>query len=732
MERLFSFEFNWPPLPLLVGGLLCILIAMLLAHGSSMLIEDGRVRRKLTLLRSLALIALLALLIQPDFVIQQAEIRKTPFIVMVDGSPSMLTDNEGFKRAENFIRDHAKDWEKLSEKYHLDFHLFSSDTMPDSLGGRNIKPLTRFKTLTSLSDALDLIREDRPGGVLLLSDGGFSDALSSRKGMGLPLFEKGDPFLNCRMYPVKLSQEASDYNLSITNVSADEFAYVKNPFSLKIKIHAKAPRALKVPVRISCGRENVGSLELALRKGEGDYEGTVEVTPDKTGYFIYAVTLPSYAFEGSADDNRKEFAIKVIRDRIRVMQIAGRPSWDVRFLRETLKKDPAVDLVAFYILRTASDVVDVAQDELSLIEFPHRDLFDKDLSTFDVVIFQNFSYRMFFGPEYIDNLKKFVESGGAFWMIGGDLAFSEGGYRGTAAEVMLPYNLSDPERGASQGEYSVVLSKEGESHPVTAGVTDLAPVRFEGLNALGALKENGLTLLETREGRPFLGVREFGKGRTAALATDAFWFYHFVNAGAGEGNRSYQELVRRLIRWLVKDPAVGGTAFTGLRNDFDEGSNIPFSVQYQGEVSGRRLRVSLLDGNHRTVDSRELPLTREKNYPMDFKNPGRGLFIARAEIVKAGKVQDGISESFQVTSLGEHGDPALGEALLNALAQETKGEVLAFNEKNLADRIQVPGKSVKRILGKRAYPLWNTFAAIILVCLAFGAEWFLRKRKGLM
>ena len=49
--------------------------------------------------------------------------------------------------------------------------------------------------------------------------------------------------------------------------------------------------------------------------------------------------------EAVTENNARSFVLRVIRDRVRVLLVAGRPSWDVRFLRGLLKQDPNVDLV---------------------------------------------------------------------------------------------------------------------------------------------------------------------------------------------------------------------------------------------------------------------------------------------------------------------------------------------------------------------------------------------------
>ena len=99
------------------------------------------------------------------------------------------------------------------------------------------------------------------------------------------------------------------------------------------------------------------------------------------------------------ENNSRAFVMRVTRDKIRVLQVAGQPSWDVRALRGFFKSDPNVDLISFFILRTHDDIQPVPTDEMSLIPFPTEELFEQQLRSFDVIILQNFEYgRYGIGP----------------------------------------------------------------------------------------------------------------------------------------------------------------------------------------------------------------------------------------------------------------------------------------------------------------------------------------------
>ena len=139
--------------------------------------------------------------------------------------------------------------------------------------------------------------------------------------------------------------------------------------------------------------------------------------------------------------------VRVIRDKIRVLQVAGQPSWDVRALRQMLKSNPNVDLISFFILRTQESISLVPNDEMSLIPFPTRELFEQQLPSFDLIVLQDFEYVPYNIGDYLENIRSYVEGGGGLAMLGGAASFTSGGsggYYGTPVAAALPVELYGP------------------------------------------------------------------------------------------------------------------------------------------------------------------------------------------------------------------------------------------------------------------------------------------------
>ena len=92
-------------------------------------------------------------------------------------------------------------------------------------------------------------------------------------------------------------------------------------------------------------------------------------------------------------------------------------------------KNPDED--SFFILRTQDSISLVPNDEMSLIPFPTRELFEQQLPSFDLIILQDFEYLPYGIGDYLENIRSYVEGGGGLAMLGGAASFTSGGYYGT-------------------------------------------------------------------------------------------------------------------------------------------------------------------------------------------------------------------------------------------------------------------------------------------------------------
>ena len=90
-------------------------------------------------------------------------------------------------------------------------------------------------------------------------------------------------------------------------------------------------------------------------------------------------------------NNRAVVTIEGIREKLRVLLVSGEPHAGERTWRNLLKSDANVDLVHFTILRPPEKQDGTPINELSLIAFPTRELFQQKIKEFDLIIFDRYA-----------------------------------------------------------------------------------------------------------------------------------------------------------------------------------------------------------------------------------------------------------------------------------------------------------------------------------------------------
>src|SRR5689334_11987199 len=452
-------------------------------------------------------------------------------------------------------------------EHKLDFYTFSETLNATTLAG--LATATAQGKATLIRKALDQVRSRYEGhdlaDIVLISDGASTGGLSEDAGAGaVHDFLRS---LDTRVHTVWAGRPGLK-DVAVAKVNADEFAFVRTVVRIDAVIRTTGLPARRVPVTLSTDGQPLRQKEVDLPAGNGEATVTFEVTPPRVGRYVYEISVPVADGEAVTENNARSFVVRVIRDKIRVLQVAGQPSWDVRALRQMLKSNPNVDLISFFILRTQDDVSLVPTDEMSLIPFPTRELFEQQLPSFDLIILQDFEYLPYGIGDFLENIRSYVEGGGGLAMLGGAQSFTSGGYFGTPVAAALPVELYGPfDAGPVLDiqKFQPQLTEAGTMHPVTAlrysaddnhaAWSALPPL--EGANLVAGAKPDATVLavhprLKTKAGKPMpvIVAGEYGKGRSLAVTSDSLWRWGFVAAARpGDDGRQYAKLWDNAIRW---------------------------------------------------------------------------------------------------------------------------------------------------------------------------------------
>jgi uncharacterized membrane protein len=551
---------------------------------------EGNRRRRLLLggLGGLAILAVYLLALQITLVRETFEEVAGGTVVLVDNSRSMTLSGAAGERSDA-VRALVERWQQ-DARLSPAVYLFGSSTRGASWEGLS-KTYAPTDDETDIRQALSYVLDkgvDQDLGSIVVITDGADESLSAKTFALGPMAPV--------IHAVVIGGDDPIDDQAVVSLRADATAYVGVPAVIRAEVRAMGTlRQRELAVQL-WHESQLEQETLAVLDEDGRTTVTFEVTPDRIGRALYRVLIPVASDDEVPSNNDRAALLQVSRERLRALLVAGRPSWDVRFLRDFLKRDGSIDLVSFFILRAAADLTAAPTNELALIPFPTDELFREHLGSFDVVIFQNFDYAPYEMATYLPRIRDYVRRGGSFLMIGGDRSFAEGRYAGTAIEEILPVELGA--RGIVKGSYKAEVNKALARHPIVALGPDPSLTQqtwkslpsLYGANVVSAVKDEAQVLLRHPRARlqngsrlPILVVGEAGRGRVGAFMTDASWRWRFAADDATVGSDEYELFWDRMIRWLTRDPLLEPARLSTDRERYGVGGELIVSGRLRDE-----------------------------------------------------------------------------------------------------------------------------------------------------
>lgn len=757
----FSFQNRPGWLALLLVGLGLLLLFWLSLRNLSRLRHRGW---KLTLfgLRGLFALLLVLLWLEPAIQLQQILYKKSNVIFLVDESRSMslAAAKDGQSRAgqvTEFFSANSGWLSALAERHHL--HAFHFGAEPASVPlGRLEEPYTPDKPDTAIANAilktLAAFNPEEVSGIVLLSDGVENppDAFSPT----LPEAAEALKKAGIQLLALAAGARGELRDMAVADLRYDGFAFVHNKVSIDVTISSRGYPERAVQVNLEQDGRPLGVDQVVVPEN-GEASLSFTFTPDRVGRYVYTVAIPPAPDDAFRENNMRRFVIDVIRDKIRVLHVCGHPDYDQQFLRRYFKTNPNVDLISFYILRTNADLQVVPERELSLIPFPTEELFAREIHTFDLIVFQNFTYRGYEMAQFLPNIRRFVERGGAFLVIGGDVSYGMGGYGGTPVEAVLPMNIVSADPGASTAPFKPVLTQEGLRHPIMRVAPDPEQIaaRWErtpdlfGLNLGLVAHPEAVVLMEhptlTQRGRPapVIAARRVGEGRVLALTVDSSWRWHMEDIAAGGTGELYHSFWSNAIRWLIKDPELKHLSLRVDRDQAPPGGELRLDLRLTDEDFQPKpdapIRVRVFDADEAVVLERTLRTDESGAAIGGITLPAtEGMIRIEAVHVRDEEKETGRDEAgwrdealvFVSAGSREFERVDVDREALRRLAEATGGWFYELPRRMDGETPFARSQSA-RVGARRDVPIWDKTAILLVLVLLIALEWWWRKRHHL-
>lgn len=756
LEEFTDWEIRWGPDE--IGWILAVVIFLVPAALVFFWTSLSRIRSRykkafLFSLRALTFLLLMLILFRPELEFNKSRLLKNTIAVLLDNSKSMSikTFPEEKPRLDivrRVLQENQDYFEKLKEDYQVDFYFVSDQVTPVS--GTDIDARYRAQGInTDLNGALRDIKKRYEGkslqGVMLFSDGAD---LGEEPAEVSPDISETLAFFGTPIHTFQAGTNENFKDLGIEKLDAPDFGFIHQEVNLSVDITASSMGNKNIPLVIKEGERVLVSKILEIREGQTRYKTHLQFVPDEVGKKNYTLSLPLFAGESIEINNRKEFQVKVIRDRIRVLLLNGRPSWDARFLREVLINNPKVDLLSFFILRTLSDDVQASMSEVSLIPFPSNLLFTDYLSSFDLIIFQNFKYAPFIEEKYLQNIKKYVHRGGAFIMIGGDLSFQGGGYGRTPVEDILPVRIQKKSGLFLLDEFAIHVNKKLIHHPILH-LEKNKDLNYEAWTTLPKL--NGLNIglepvedaqvlvsykSDKNQTAPILALRKVGSGRVLILATDSSWNWNFRRVGQGGSGRYYQRFWNNVIAWMMDEPETHLVKIETDKERYQEKEKVLIEIKIFGDDYHPMPNAEIDLVLHSISKKQELSrhkLKTDKLGMADFEFIPRGEGFYSARVNQTDKEEDSGKEvRFSVAAQNaEFEKPLINSLLLQTMAQVTAGVYRVLHEQVELTEHRFPSPEIRAKTKTKTISLWDSWWSYAMIVGFLLVDWWMRRKSGL-
>ena len=679
--------------PLLPWGVIIVLACLFVLLG----IFAQRRGLGGALLRSVSGFVLLAALANPSYKLEEREPLPDIVLAMVDRSSSQT------------LSDRASQTSAAVEHLRGEVErLGNSELQVVELNDAEANGGTQL--LGPLRDTLAVEPSARVAGIFLVTDGQVHDSEIDLGAVPAPVY-------------VLLSGNDTEFDRVLTIENAPAYAILGEPFRMVLRVNDLGPEAegieaRTVPLRVSVDGASPINFDIPVNQ---DIEVPVSLTHPGTNVLQFDV--PSLEGELTDRNNTAIIQINGVRDRLRVLLVSGVPHPGERTWRNLLKSDSAVDLVHFTILRPPGKQDGTPVTELSLIAFPTRELFVEKIEEFDLIILDRYKRRGLLPSEYFENIRRYVERGGALLVAAGpDYAGADSVFR-SPLEGILP---GVPTARVIEREVLPLLTETGARHPVTSGwqgadaeTPDWGPwLRQIEVTA----RDTARVVLDGVDGAPLLMLDDAGQGRVALLASDQAWLWDRGYAGGGPQSG----LLRGVAHWLMKEPELEEEA---LRAEIN-GKTLRIIRRTLADTAGP-VTVTEPDGEEATIMLSEQSVERFEAF---FEAQQEGLY----------RLNDGSEET--VIAVGPAAPREFEETLstaevLSPLAGRSGGGVYRLQDglpdirtvregRVAAGRgwMGIVPREAYRVVDMRLWPLLPGWLTLLLAGLALLAAWLIEGR----
>jgi uncharacterized membrane protein len=507
-----------------------------------------------------------------------------------------------------------------------------------------------------------------------------------------------------------------------------------------VSFHQHGYAGQKATLEVKDGDKLLATKEVTLAADGVGMDETVFFNAGDAGVKNIGFSVESLPGEENTANNAVTRLVDVTAEQRRILYVEGEPRWEFKFIRRAEDEDKGVQIVS--MLRTTENKIyrqGIADPSELADGFPGK---AEDLFKYDAIIVGSVEAG-YFTPVQQELLREFVDKrGGGILFLGGRFALGDGGWASSSVADLFPTFVPDGKATFHRDAATVQLTAAGAESPITRILDDKAAnvERWRKLPYLadyqdpGTPKPGATVLAQMVAGRamPLLVTQNYGRGKTAVLATSGTWRWQMSSA---LGDPSHDLFWQQLLRWLAKDSPGQVTATMPQQMLMDEGHVRLTAVVRDKEftpAADAKVQAHVIgpEGLSEVVDLAPVPNV-PGTFATDWTAAKAGSYVAEVTAdegseelgkdVVAFRREDGVAENFHTEQNRE---------LLTKLSDETGGRYWEQSElERLPKEISY---SEAGISVRDTKELWDMPAVFLVLLGLMSADWLLRRKWGVV
>lgn len=673
-----------------ITTIILILLSLLIAVGLSFyqyFYKNNNVSKLTWLLAGLRFVAvfgILLLLINPILRSKTFEIIKTPLPIVVDNSSSIFdlkANSTALGLYEKLSSNSA-----LKDKFELQSYRFDSEfetaTSFDFKGkqtnieevAKNLKGIYRNATFPTI----------------LISDG--NQTIGNDYVYG---FDN-----NTKVYPLVLGDTTTFLDIKIGQLNVNKYAFHKNKFPVEVFFNYSGTKSVSANFKIAQGNTILHTQTIAFSRNKKSVMLNVLLPANQVGLQIFKASISSNESEKNVYNNTKNFAVEVIDQKTNIAIISEINHPDIGALKRAIESN--------------------SQRKVTILK-PN-----------DIKLLSDYNVLILYQPT--SNFKSVFESN----LLAGVNAFIITG-TSTDFAILNQYQKSLSFKMSGQRE-DYIGSFQSQFN--LFALDDIGFEQFPPLqNAFGTITINAnvevllsskIRNIETKA--PLLAFTENQGKRTAFLLGENIWKWRMQSHIDTRSYEKFDVFADKIIQYLSSNNA-RKSLVVNHESFYNSGDAIEISAQYfnKNYELDEKARLTISVTNKNTKQYKKYDLLRSSNaFKVNLDGLAAGQYQFVVKELNSNTSYSGYFEILDFDIEKQFVNPDVKK--LRQLATQTKGTVFMPNQIDALVKALLENqdyKAIEKAIVKKT-PLIDWVWLLILIAIALGSEWFIRKYNGLL